>query len=452
MTSCGGPVMTRKNVIVVLLKDSQQAHELAAALAPARVIVTRSADDFRRALAEECVNVAVVEHKLDGETTGLAMLQGVYTDLFRPRALLVGEPAPLERDAATRLGIDVVRSAPPAELAKVVNVRCAAEVAARPSLPFEVRKFVANADFIGPNPQLLIKLVNYLDVESASIKELARDVSVDPRTTAELLKLTNSAACGLRRKATTVNEAVNLLGIRRTVSLILSAGVVSTQRGLMQGVPEKTAQWFQRRSVQIASVAATFAGEMEKVTADTAHVLGLLQDLGILILYKTFPSRYATLLERVNSIGHLQLAAGEQQAFGFTHAAVTAALLEKWELPDSFVQLALAHHDAEDADDLPEIERRFRRSMQIGEAVADCVDSPTVHRQHMLQRRLSHYGAESAERVKACVEKATAKASELCTLFSMPAPDPLEISLLIPELQGLVGDFAEPAEAATVCA
>lgn len=441
--------MAEKETIAILVREKERADALAAGCTNpgCRGVVLNSSDELHGFLGRERVDAIVIEHDLGGFLTGLEILQRLCRDLVRPRMAVIGTLNPEDKKAASDLGVDLVlpSTASPEDIAQAL--RNGLPRVQRASVPLQAARLAAKIDFVGPSPQLLVKLVSYLDVDSASVKELAKDISVDSRTTADVLRLTNSASSGLARKASSIADAVSLLGIRRTVGLILAAGAVSTQKSLLKGLPADFGLWHQRRSVLIASVASSFAEDLERVSPDTAHILGLLQDLGILIMARAFGDHYFALLERVRNIGQLTLPVSERQTFGITHAEVTAALLQKWELPQAYVRMVLAHHDTEELADRPEQEKKFGRAMQIGEAVANCGDSQAVQRKYALNRLLERYGAESAEACRSSLQRSVSKAASLSAMFSLPALDPTTMLLLVDEMRSIVVPAEETAAA-----
>jgi hypothetical protein len=70
---------------------------------------------------------------------------------------------------------------------------------------------------------------------------------------------------------------------------------------------------------------------------DEAFLAGLLQDLGVLLLLQELGRPYARLVE-VSLARHLELAALETEAMGFSHMALSARLLGRWKLPEPLVE------------------------------------------------------------------------------------------------------------------
>ena len=432
--------MSNRHIIVVFLADAARGEELSQLIGSdqVEVCVAHSSDDFYRLVNYQRVDAVVIENALRCFLSGLDILERIYGELLRPATVLIANPTAADRERAGTLGIDCILR-PTGDL-DVLREAVEGIIATRrlgiAPIPLEARKLVQQADGVRPFPQVLVKLSEYLDCENVSTQALAKDIAVDPKITAELLKLTNSTALGLRNKATTVVDAVNMLGVRRTVALILSAGVMDAYAGVLRTLPLPEQAWYQKRSVVIASTAAAFARNMDEVSPDTAYVLGLMQDIGTLVLGNAYGDRYAQLLRRARELPMLRLETSEREEFDISHADVSAALLQKWEMPQSMITLILHHHSPEMFDRKSESERSFLRGMQIGEALANLADCSGPHRHQVLSKLLDQYDSKSAEQCRACIAEGIAKAAESSKLFAIPVPDEGQMGAILDRLSG----------------
>jgi HD-like signal output (HDOD) protein len=227
---------------------------------------------------------------------------------------------------------------------------------------------------------------------------------------------------------------VTLLGPRRTIVLILSQCAAATSTALVSDWQEPLRQWFYRRSVLTAGIAQSFAA-IEGVSPETAFLFGLVQDIGIAVTANAAGERYARLIERAQGVPHLTLPDVERPDFGHTHAEVSAALLQKWEMPTSLIDPVLAHHGGH--VQLPKVGLSFVRLMQIGEAVADLADCRCPQRNNRLNDLLSHYDGRQKSQCSQAMADGVARAVEAAELLRLPIPNPESISLLAQELQAV---------------
>ena len=440
--------MSNKQIVAIFLEDEARGLKLAAELSQGEIepLICRTAEDFHRILNFQRVDLVVIDNRLPGFLTGLEILERLSNDLLRPPTILLATASAELKSQASRLGIENILSQETAPeslktaIAGVLTTRNRSLVV----IPPQARKLVLQSDVIQPLPQLLVKLCGYLDDEATSIDELAKDISVDAKITAELLKITNSAEFGLCNKVTKAADAVKFLGVRRTISLVMTSSVVKMQAGLAKKLPEAICKWYHQRSVLIASTAAAFAQNLEKVSPDTSHILGLMQDLGILVMAHGLGARYQQLVERIRTTGQLRLEVAEKQLFEINHAEVSAALLLKWDLPQSLVSMVVNHHEREVPVTCTKTEERFVHVMRIGEAVANLADKFFPQRYQRLSGLLGSYGPGMTDRCKECLAAGVAKTMESSQLFAIPAPDEAALALLLEKIQAA---SEEPASA-----
>ncbi|HEY2251245.1 MAG TPA: HDOD domain-containing protein [Planctomycetaceae bacterium] len=443
--------MSNRRIVAIFLADHDRAKQLASEITSDNVepLLSESMEEFHRAVNFQRIDLVAIDNELPGFLTGLEILERLNGDLLSPPTILIGNLSPEMKARAGKLGIEsrlpagATIEALQAEITKALANANRAVVA----IPPAARKLVLHSDVIRPLPQVLVKLAGYLDNDKGSIVELAKDIAVDPKITTELLKITNSTSFGLRSKVTKAFDAVNFLGIRRTVALVITSSVIQSQSGILKALPDWICKWYQQRSVLIASTAAAFAKKLEKVSPDTTHILGLLQDLGILVMAHGLGPHYQQLVERVRAVGHLRLDVLEKKQFEMTHADVSAALLLKWELPHSLVAMVANHHDGAASAACSKTEERFIHVMRIGEAVANLADKFFPQRYQTLAGLTRSYGAGADQTCKECLAEGVAKTVEASQLFNIPAPDEAALAEILEKIQA-VGDEQAPQEGA----
>ena len=395
-------------------------------------------DEFHELASRRRLDVLVVSQELGLFLNGLELVERIQADLRHPSVILVGPLSKALRKKAEALGVAALIE-DPGDLGRIrSNVVCrVAQLKLGATLVTPAaRKFVADADIVRPMPQLLVKLCVYLKDDSASLNHLADDIACDPRMTAELIRLTNSPSLGLSRRVTSVPDAVRFLGVRPTIATVIGIGVRGSQASLFRKLPELVRAWYQSRSLLMACTAAAVAEELEGVSADTAHVLGLLQDLGTVVLAMAAPRQYEQLLRRAMTIGHVRLEHLEREEFGVCHAEVSAALLERWELPESLVTMVLDHHASGNRPGRPDVENRLLQAMRVAEAVANVADNRVPQRYQILASLLERYGSKRADECRYCFSTAALKARTQSDLFSIPVPSLEAIQEVLQEVAG----------------
>ena len=205
-----------------------------------------------------------------------------------------------------------------------------------------VRAFVGGLGRIPSLPSLYNELMALLQREDAGMGEVARVVRKDLGIASQVLKLANSVHCASGRAVTELGQAVALLGIDSLRSLVLFRGLISgfdTPRP--QGLDlEKL--WL--HSFEVATGVRKLAVlEGQTGLADLAFSVGLLHDIGLVVLATDPAGRYRTVLEKAMT-SRMPLAVLEHETYGVDHAQVGAHLLNLWGLPPAFCRPVREHH------------------------------------------------------------------------------------------------------------
>lgn len=185
---------------------------------------------------------------------------------------------------------------------------------------------------------------------NGSIDVVAHHVAQDPVMTAKMLQIVNSASFALSREITDPCEAVMFLGMERTRSLILAAGIFSQFEDLK--LPGFSLAQVWNHSLLVATLARIIALEEtgNGKLGEMSFTSGLMHDLGKLILAANVPAMCAA-VEQLRLSKQLSLRDAEQHVLGTTHAELAAAFLGRWGLSLPVLEAVAWHHTPRCADD-----------------------------------------------------------------------------------------------------
>jgi putative nucleotidyltransferase with HDIG domain len=192
------------------------------------------------------------------------------------------------------------------------------------------------------NIMLVQKLINDPDSEMADI---ARQISMDPALTADLLKIVNSAQYMLSKKVDSISEAVKMVGIRGIKNLLYSYG---TQKILGDDTADKKTLW--EHSYKTAFYAYNLIKNFRKDRnlLDDVYVGGILHDMGKIIFSNVHPD-LLTKIKEFCSEKNLPSSTFEDLAAGMNHSEIGALVAEKWNFPEGLVAAIRFHHDPSSA-------------------------------------------------------------------------------------------------------
>jgi HD-like signal output (HDOD) protein len=399
-------------------------------------------------VAAKLVELLIIDHDIEGFITGLEVVQKMRTAYVRIPAIVLCSNVEMLRQESTALGPVTFAGA-----GKSVEdlAHLARQVFSRPPhdldlIPERARVLVERQIELPVLSQLIVRLVGYLHtpVDGIPVEDMCRDIAVDPKASVVLFRAANASANGLLRQISSVRDAVRLLGIRRSIGHILNAAIVDGMGHLGQRLPPEEQLWHSRRGLLIASACSTF-GELERRPAESAFLAGLLQDVGILALLRACPKDYHAVLHRWRTVGPLKLAMIERSELGCTHAEVSAAMLERWQLPASLI-VPILHHVEPLRDAARQgVDPGLHRVMTIGEAMADLVDAPHASRRHTLDSLLSHYGPREQPACRQALIRAASQATEASHLLDLQLPSDPELETMLRSALAQVADCPVPS-------
>jgi HD-like signal output (HDOD) protein len=190
-------------------------------------------------------------------------------------------------------------------------------------------------------PTVLAKILQLVDRESASGKELVDVIEHDQALTGKMLRLANSAFFGQSRRVATIPRAVVLLGFSTVRNLALGVKVWDS---LSTGIARPRLEELWGHAVAVAVATKVLSARLRAGDPDEGFTAGLLHDVGRLVLAMKFREHY---WDAVDAAGEdVSPDAVETNAFGIDHAEVGGWLLEAWSLPAAIVDAVRVHHTA----------------------------------------------------------------------------------------------------------
>lgn len=201
-------------------------------------------------------------------------------------------------------------------------------------------------------PQIVTRLMEITHEEDYKIEDVINLLSTDAGVASDVLRLANSPLFGLTRKVSSLTHATALLGIKRIRTLVMGRCMVEKVNAGDEGIIDGSYYW--RRSLATAVLAARFAEYAAPRQREEAFMSGLLSDVGVVVLARALPDKYAPAARAYAPKRDTDLIAVERDTVGVTHPDVSALVLERWALPLAMSQAVRHHHDRPIPADLPE--------------------------------------------------------------------------------------------------
>lgn len=197
-------------------------------------------------------------------------------------------------------------------------------------------ELVSHVEALASLPTVYQRIREQLDSPDGSILEVSRLVSADPALTVRLLRLVNSALYGYGGQVETVGRAVQILGLQQVHDLVLAMSISSVFSGIRPEQMDMSRFW--RGSVMCGLAARSIARGCGQPTAERMFVIGLLADLGHLVMYQTVPALTLE-AQQVASTSGEPIHTVERRIVGCDYAEVGGTLMMHWRLPACFADV-----------------------------------------------------------------------------------------------------------------
>jgi putative nucleotidyltransferase with HDIG domain len=195
-------------------------------------------------------------------------------------------------------------------------------------------------------PLVLIKIIQTLDADTSSAKELEKLILHDPALSARILRLANSAFYSFPTRVKTISHAIALLGMNLVTSLAIGINIFdSFTKGAKSEAALISKLWTHSCGVAVlVKEIWTRRSHIEK-EGEFAFLCGLLHDLGKVVLFKTYPGHYGSIFAIAKSETDPAISAYEDENYGVDHTVIGELLAKQWGFPPELVSVIRRHHD-----------------------------------------------------------------------------------------------------------
>lgn len=216
---------------------------------------------------------------------------------------------------------------------------------------------------IPPCPSLLARLRAELDGADPDPARVAEIAGEDVAMAAALLKVANSSLYARRDPCESVGQAIAMLGVRPTITLLTGFLLRQAIR-----VDASVIEHFWESSTRRSLAMAHIARELYGLDVELAKTCGLFFHVGIPVMLQGVRGYRGTLVEAMARQDRTFIET-ENAAHRTDHAVVGALVARAWKLPQDIVHAVRLHHDFTALSDT-QIDPRVRQLVAVA-AIAD---------------------------------------------------------------------------------
>lgn len=185
------------------------------------------------------------------------------------------------------------------------------------------------------------ELLNLAQDSEASISKIEKGILKNPELTAKVLRTAGSAAFG-GRQIRTVGQAVMILGLPTVRSLILSVLLDGAARQGPHAEGFDTSRYM-KRALATALLSRAFSKRISGLDPDEMYIMGLLQDIGYVVLDNICPPVLAKIIEALRGSPEPAIPV-EASVCGTDHAVIGGMLASEWNFPAPIRDGIAFHH------------------------------------------------------------------------------------------------------------
>lgn len=222
---------------------------------------------------------------------------------------------------------------------------------------------------LAPFPQVatrVMKVGRNPDLTAADIVEI---IQTDAAISVSVLREANSAVFGAQEPITSIHDAGTRLGTKRLMRLVMKACARDCFSGLGDSTP-RTTRSIWTESVTTACTARYLAIQAGSLEVDFAYTVGLVQNLGHIVLDRYLGEAREEIRTRLESgdpryAGPDGLLNVERDVIGIDHAELGAQLGKKWSFSEELIEAMRFHHAPERSENQSSICALTRRAEEI---------------------------------------------------------------------------------------
>lgn len=197
-------------------------------------------------------------------------------------------------------------------------------------------------------PAVAIQALAVAEDPSSTASDLLRVILSDPPLAAKVLKVANSVHFDRGHAVSDLQTAIVRLGFSNVRNLLMGVSVIRAFNAYFIGAPY-TREDFWVHSIAVGVTASRLSGESAQLCASSSFVMGLLHDIGQLVLDRVARDSFVAAVRAARE-GKVPLFEAERARLGSDHAAVAGELLDSWRFPRELVEPVRWHHEPRRCD------------------------------------------------------------------------------------------------------
>ncbi len=219
----------------------------------------------------------------------------------------------------------------------------------------EIRYQVSQIKELPPLPESLKRLIEIVHSQVDTVGELESIICYDPSLVAKVIMVANSTYYGHRRKVNTVTKAITIVGSDQVKSICICTLLMSLlSNGRVISAAHREMLW--KHAFACSRIAAEMTSKRPWMNGAEAAVLGLIHDLGWIVMAAHFNEEFAAIFETAAKKNIPPWYVEAQ--YGFEHCKLGRHLASRWAFPEEMEAVIAFHH-------APEKSKEFKTEVRL---------------------------------------------------------------------------------------
>ncbi|TVQ32384.1 MAG: GGDEF domain-containing protein [Phycisphaeraceae bacterium] len=286
-------------------------------------------------------------------------------------------------------------------------------------------------------PPIAVRVIEMTQDENVKLREIANTIQNDQGLATKILRTVNSPFYGLSKPCSTIHQAQLMLGLNGVKTLALGFSLVaSLDRDADRGFNYEE---YWRRAIYTAIASKLAANRCGCTAAEEAFLGGLLQDIGMVAMFRALGETYGDVLKDCAG-KHSELGSKELETLELHHAEIGAMLAERWRLPEALI-VPIRFHERPTA--APQEYQSVARCIGLGNIAAELLTqddaSAWVAR---FRRQASEWFGFSREDCDDLLGEIRGGASEIASLFKISIGEQPDVDEILTNANEKLVDIA----------
>lgn len=198
-----------------------------------------------------------------------------------------------------------------------------------------------------PMPETATQILNLRSQADVKIEKIVEVIEKDPVLVAQIVSYANSAFFGQAGSVKSLKDAIfRVLGVDAVMNMALALSVGSTFKIPQFGPVGAKEIW--KSSIYTAALMQRLSMLMpwgERPNPGTAYLVGLLYDIGLLVLGHLFNEEYIEFNNYLEKNPGVNIFKAENHILGISHIEVGKMVMRMWNMPEELIVVAAHFHD-----------------------------------------------------------------------------------------------------------